>query len=124
MIARYIFLAAIFLPPLAFAQRAITQPARTQNFAETAEAKVIFIEPVYEDVVIGNRCQDRNTDGSSAGAVATSIMKCIPVLQRKATAVTYVASYQGHDISGVTYRRLRIGDTVNVNVITSITPNE
>lgn len=51
-------------------------------------------------------------------------VRCTPITQLRATAVSYVAEYNGIKFSGVTYRPIGVGDKVYVNVVTSINPLE
>ena len=113
---------ACSLPVVALAQYLTPQPNRTSNFAERAEAKVVVVTPILESVVIGNNCQE--VPGSAVSNRGEAIVKCVPVLQDKETGNHFIAEYRGNQVSGFTYRRLRVGDTVSVSVVTSITVNE
>ena len=49
---------------------------------------------------------------------------CNPVIEQRQTANAYVANYNGARVTGITYRPLQVGDTIYVNVKSSVTPAE
>ena len=76
---------------------------------------------------VGNQVQEDNGSRINNEGKIISVsptVQCTPVTQLKATAVSYVAEYDGQKFSGVTYRPIGLGDRVAVNVISSILPAE
>lgn len=89
--------------------------------------------------VIGSRFGGGNgrIAATGAGAIAGTMiggqpqqgyvrqeMRCTPITQPRQTANAYVAVYNGIRFSGSTYRPLRVGDTIYINVVTMINPAE
>ena len=62
--------------------------------------------------------------GQPQGGQVQQTVRCTPILQQRQTANAYIAEFNGMRFSGSTYRPLRVGDVVAVNVTTVLNPGE